>query len=80
MMAYLRGDRIGLLVEPKNDVNQQAQNEQADCRNDRQQDPIVEKLKLLRDGCDSFLETDLSGLWIPIGKCNTRKQRRKPKA
>src|SRR5208337_2773929 len=22
MMAYLRGDRIGLLVEPKNDVNQ----------------------------------------------------------
>ncbi len=37
-------------------------------------------LKLLRDGCDSFLETDLSGLWIPIGKCDTRKQRRKPKA
>ena len=80
MMRCRRRRRIGLFVEPENDVEEQPRNEQADRNDDREQHPIVEKYNLTRNRRRGFLETDLPRLWIPIGTCRAWQQHRKRKA
>lgn len=67
----------GIAIESAGD--EQIRNRQADRRDDRKPDPIMEKLDLVRDWRGGFLETDLSRHGVPVRMGHTWQTRRRKK-
>jgi hypothetical protein len=61
VVGELRGDRIGLLPEAHDDVDQQAQHEERDERDDRHQDHVVEEDRVVLQRRRRRLQVDRAG-------------------
>ena len=78
------GDRVGLLVEAPDDVDEQRQHEQRDDHDHRHQDIVVEPLEIAGEVGDGLLKADLARLRVSkrrlahAGRERVRRGERRP--